>query len=121
VIYDSADYCAWRIGLEALAEALSGWLETITALAPAAALFPWTGELDGDRPRDLFAPGAERVFRGAEERELEALPCRGERRPLRPAWRVSLGGSPLSGLPERKPIASDDPSGVFASGNLASR
>ena len=74
---------AWRIGLEALAEALSGRLETITALAPAAALFPWTGELDGDRPRDLFAPGAERVFRGAEERELEALRSRGARRPLR--------------------------------------
>jgi hypothetical protein len=31
------------------------------------------------------------------------------------------GESRLSRLPGRKPIASDDPSGVFASGNLASR
>ena len=99
VINDRADYCAWRIGLEALAEALSGRLETITALAPAAALFPWTGELDGDRPRDLFAPGAERVFRGAEERELEALRSRGERRPLRRhgAYRRRIPAKPASG------------------------
>ena len=67
---------------EALAEALSGRLETITALPPAAALFPWKGEKDGDRPRDLFGPGAERIYELAEVRELEAERRRAARRAL---------------------------------------
>ena len=89
VINDRADYCAWRISLEALAEALSGRLETITALAPAAALFSWTGELDGDRPRDLFVPGAERFFTGAQERELEGAALSPRATAAATAWRVS--------------------------------
>jgi hypothetical protein len=78
---DRAEYLVWRLALEALAEALSGRLETITALPPAAALFPWKGEKDGDRPRDLFGSGAERIYELAEVRGLEAERRNGVRRP----------------------------------------
>jgi hypothetical protein len=71
VVNDRADYLAWRLALDALAEALSGKLQTITALAPAAALLPWTGEADGYRPSDLFGAGAERIYALAEAHELE--------------------------------------------------
>ena len=80
VVNDRADYCAWRLALEALAEALSGKLERISALPPAAALFPWTGERDGERPRGLFGPGADRVYSGGEAAGLAVSRARGERR-----------------------------------------
>jgi hypothetical protein len=79
---DRAEYLVWRLALEALAEALSGRLETITALPPAAALLPWTGERDSDRPCDLFGAGAERIHGLAEARELEARRARGARREI---------------------------------------
>ena len=98
VINDRADYFAWRIGLEALAKALSGRLETITALAPAAALFPWTGELDGERAISL-PPVPNEVSGARKSREFEALRSRGERRPLRRhgAYRRRIPAKPASG------------------------
>jgi hypothetical protein len=84
IVNDRADYCAWRLALDALAEALHGRLERITALPPAAALFPWTGEQDGDRPRGLFSLGAERVHSVGEAAALAAARARGARRPVPP-------------------------------------
>ena len=84
VVNDRADYCAWRLALEALSEALSGKLERISALPPAAALFPWTGERDGERPRGLFEPGADRVYSADEAAGLAVTRARGERRPIAP-------------------------------------
>ena len=89
VVNDRADYCAWRLALEALSEALSGKLERISALPPAAALFPWTGERDGERPRGLFGPGAERVYSGGEAAGLAVSRARGERRPIAPTRQVA--------------------------------
>jgi hypothetical protein len=84
-VNDRGDYCAWRLALEALAEALHGRLERITALSPAAALFPWTGEKDNEKPRGLFSPGAERVYCAGEAAALAAARTRGARRPVPPA------------------------------------
>jgi hypothetical protein len=84
MVNDRADCCAWRLALEALSEALSGKLARIAALPPAAALFPWTGEKDGDRPRGLFSLGAERVNSAGEAATLAGTRARSERRPLLP-------------------------------------
>jgi len=58
------------------------WRDFARAIVPAAALFPWKGEKDGDRPRDLFGPGAERIYELAEVRGLEAQRSRGARREI---------------------------------------
>jgi hypothetical protein len=94
VVNDRADYCAWRLALEALAEALSGKLARIAALPPAAALLPWTGEKDGDRPRGLFSPGAERLYSAGEAAMLAVSRARGERRPIGPARQMARARRP---------------------------
>ena len=40
IVNDRAEYLAWRLALEGLAAALSGALEAIEPMAPAAALMP---------------------------------------------------------------------------------
>jgi hypothetical protein len=98
-----ADYLAYVLALGALAEALSGRLESIAALPPAAAVAPWLGDRDGDRPRDLFRAGAGRVYSGREQRELAARRAASsrwsvaggngaKRRPARPACRKAENG-----------------------------
>jgi len=83
IVNARAEYLAWRQGLEALAEALSGKMERIAALPPAAALAPWLGEADADKPRDLFGPGAERVYSGREALAIAARrEARERRRPM---------------------------------------
>ena len=83
IVYARAVYLAWRQGLEALAESLSGRMERIAALPPAAALAPWLGDRDGDKPRDLFGPGAERVYTRAEALAIQARrEARERRRPM---------------------------------------
>jgi hypothetical protein len=99
-VNDRAGYLVWRLGLEALVEALSGKLETIAALPPAAAMFPWTGEKNGDRPRDLFGFGANRVHAPVEARELAAQRPRGTRRDLaqrQRARRPAKAAKPMRG------------------------
>jgi hypothetical protein len=82
IVNARADYLAWRIALDGLAEALSGRLERLTALPPAAALTPWRGDRDGDKPRDLFGAGAERVYSAREQMALAARRANRARRPL---------------------------------------
>jgi hypothetical protein len=83
IVNDRAEYCAWRLALEALAEALSDRMERVAALAPAAALAPWLGEADAGRIPDLFGPGAERVYSGRERLALEARRASRARREVR--------------------------------------
>jgi len=82
IVNDRAEYLAWRLALDALCAALSGRLERIGALPPAAALAPWLGEKDGDKPRDLFAPGAAGVYSGRERLALAARRESRQRRAL---------------------------------------
>ena len=93
-VNDRADYCAWRLALEALAGALSGKLARIAALPPAAALFPWTGEKDGDRPRGLSSPGADRAYFAGEAAALAAARARGARRPVPPPRQAARARRP---------------------------
>ena len=82
IINERAEYAAWRAGLEWLAADLAGELETRTPLAPRAAARPWLGELDGEPIRDLFGPGAERVYIGADAAAQAASRAIGRRRPV---------------------------------------
>lgn len=86
IVNDRAEYFVWRMALEALCAALSERMARIAALPPAAALAPWFGELDGDKPRDLFGPGAERVYSRLEAQAVAA------RRETRERRRVTTSG-----------------------------
>ena len=79
---ERCEYAAWRAGLEWLAAELAGELETRAALPPRAAARPWLGERDGELVRDLFAPGAEGVYAGADAASLAASRAIGRRRPI---------------------------------------
>jgi hypothetical protein len=91
-VNERAEYWVWRAGLSALAEALSGRMESRTALPPRAAARPWLGERDGGAVGDLFAPGAPGVY-GAEE----AARLQGDREGAR--RRPVYGGSVYRGRP----------------------
>jgi hypothetical protein len=80
IVSDRADYLAWRLGLDALREALDGALQRIRAMAPRAALAPWLG--DGDRISGLFGPGATRVHSLLEQMGMAAARDARTRRPL---------------------------------------
>jgi hypothetical protein len=69
VVNDRAEYFAWRLAMETLCDALSERLAVWTALGAAAAWFPWLGDEDGRKPRNLFQAGAERVHGAAEAAE----------------------------------------------------
>lgn len=80
VVSGRADYLAWRLGLETLAAELSGTLQAIAALPPAAALLPWLGEADALKPADLFGAGARRVYSRMEQSAISARRSARERR-----------------------------------------
>jgi hypothetical protein len=80
VLNERGEYVVWRAGLVALAEALHGRLERYSALPPVAAATPWLGEADGAPIRDVFAPGAEGVYRGDEASALNAQRAASRRR-----------------------------------------
>jgi hypothetical protein len=88
VINDRADYLVWRLALDELTHALSGRLAGIAALPTAAAMAPWLGQKDGDKPIDLFRPGAERVYSAQQLLCLEARRDSRARRPI-PVARAS--------------------------------
>lgn len=81
IVNERAEYAVWRAALVWLAEALTGALESRTALAPRAAARPWMGERDGEPVRDLFRPGADGVWSGDEAATLAAERAAGRRRP----------------------------------------
>jgi hypothetical protein len=83
IVNDRAEYLVWRLALDALAASLSGRMENRAALPPAAALMPWRGDLDGDKPVELFGPGAARVYSGSERLATEARRAARARRDIR--------------------------------------
>ena len=85
IVNDRAEYLVWRLALGDLAELLSGRLERIAALPPAAALAPWLGDRDGDKPRDLFGPGADRVYTATQALALRARREARSRRTIAPS------------------------------------
>ena len=89
IVNDRAEYLAWRLALEGLAAALSGALETIEPMAPAAALMPWLREADAAKPPDLFRPGADGVHGLQEAAAMAGERTRAARRPVRPGERRS--------------------------------
>jgi len=85
VANDRAEYLVWRLALGELAELLSGRLELIAALPPAAAMAPWLGQVDGDKPVDLFRPGADRVYTAMQALALRARREARTRRTIAPS------------------------------------
>jgi hypothetical protein len=85
IVNDRAEYLVWRLALGELAELLSGRLERIAALPPAAAIAPWLGDRDGEKPRDLFGAGADRLHGAAEQRAMAARRAGAVRRTIAPS------------------------------------
>lgn len=82
LVSERAEYAVWRAALVWLAEALSGALESRSALPPRAAERPWMGERDGEPVRDWFGPAADRVYGPDEAATVAAERAVGRRRPV---------------------------------------
>lgn len=82
VVNERAEYLAWRLGLDELCVSLHGRMASMTAISPAAAMAPWLGQKDGDKPFDLFGSGAERVYSRADQLAIAARRQNRARRPL---------------------------------------
>ena len=82
IVDERAEYWAWRAGLVWLAEALAGRLEKRAVLPPRAAERPWMGESDAAPLRDLFGPGADRIYGADEAATLNAERGVARRRPV---------------------------------------
>lgn len=64
ILEERAEYLAWWVALNAMAEDLFGELETIAVLPPSAAQKPWLGETDLGKPPRIFADLTARVYHG---------------------------------------------------------
>ncbi len=80
MVNDRADYSAWAFSMHEMAAALTGRLATIEPMAPAAALFPWAGEIDCAKPLALFGAGADGLHGAREAARFAGARARGDRR-----------------------------------------
>lgn len=83
LVAERAEHCAWHAALEILAETLTGQLEQIVALPPAASWAPWRNGPEQHRgPPELFAGLCEPLQRHATREQVAALRRSAQRRSL---------------------------------------
>jgi hypothetical protein len=72
VVAARAEYAAWRVALDILYEALAGRLTSIALIPAAAPWRPWAGEVDLEKPPELFKSLREEPYRRGPRTREEA-------------------------------------------------